>query len=180
MTSTANVETKRRYIRGTPEQRFRARISERKNGCWEYDGYREPKGYGKFGVSPRESVLAHRFAYELFVGEIPDGLFVCHRCDNPPCVNPDHLFLGTLADNNRDMWGKGRGRIPHGRGDEANNVRLTTSQVIEIRRRYKPRVVTQRMLAEEFGVSTHAIGAIISRRNWRHLDHPTIESEVTK
>jgi hypothetical protein len=75
-------------------------------------------------------------------------------------------LLGTIADNNQDMWQKGRGRISHRKGDAANNRKLTSYQVAEIRRRYVPWVVTCKMLAAEFGVSEHAVQAIVQRRNW--------------
>lgn len=77
--------------------------------CWEWMAAREKKGYGKFGVSnPRRLVKASRFVWELERGPIPEGLWVLHRCDHPPCVNPAHLFLGTARDNNRDTASKGR------------------------------------------------------------------------
>ena len=79
----------RKYHRGTPEERFLARVVK-SDGCWEYDGYRF-RGYGKFGVSPKQSVLAHKFAYELWVGPVPDGKHLHHRCGNRACVRPDHL-----------------------------------------------------------------------------------------
>lgn len=76
------------------------------DGCWEWKGFTNPKGYGIIAGSGQ--VLAHRVSYRELVGPIPDGLCVLHRCDNPPCYNPAHLFLGTRADNNRDMRDKGR------------------------------------------------------------------------
>ena len=79
----------RKYNRGTTEERFLARIVK-SEGCWEYDGYRY-RGYGKFGITSTKTVLAHRYAYELWVGPIPEGHLLHHRCENKACVRPDHL-----------------------------------------------------------------------------------------
>lgn len=87
--------------------RFDAKV-ERGEGCWVWTGLRTQYGYGTITNGAGCKLLAHRASWELHVGPIPDGLWVLHRCDNPPCVNPAHLFLGTHADNVRDMWAKGR------------------------------------------------------------------------
>lgn len=164
---TTGTNVTRVYITGAPAERLQARLRKTESGCVEYDGHRDKKGYGRLGLPSQRVVLAHRLAFELEHGTIPAGLHVLHRCDNPPCCNVAHLFLGTLADNNRDMWEKGRGKIPHRSGERANNVKLTAGQVDEIRRLYVPRVVTCKMLAADFGVTHHAIQAIVSGRNWK-------------
>lgn len=85
------------------------------DACWEWMGYRRPQrtsrlGYARMGIGRNQTDYVHRVSYVVHHGPIPDGMFVCHRCDNPPCGNPNHLFLGTQTDNMRDMLGKNRGR----------------------------------------------------------------------
>jgi hypothetical protein len=88
-------------------ERFALRVQKLGDGCWEWQGYQDPVGYGRFRF--RGTMwLAHRVSWVLANGEIPDRLLVCHRCDNPPCVNPGHLFLGTTQDNALDKMSKGR------------------------------------------------------------------------
>jgi hypothetical protein len=91
------------------EERFWAKV-RKSEGCWEWVGSKIPKGYGNIGISyrPPKSALAHRVSWEIHFGPIPGGMFVCHHCDNPGCVRPDHLFLGTNLDNIRDSESKGR------------------------------------------------------------------------
>jgi hypothetical protein len=91
----------------TPERRFDQRFSKQPNGCWEWTAGRNEWNYGVFPIRGR-NVYAHRFAYTRWVGPIPEGQKVLHRCDNPPCVNPAHLFLGTQQANVDDMYAKGR------------------------------------------------------------------------
>lgn len=93
-----------RYPR--PVDRFWPKV-EKGDGCWEWQAHRNPEGYGVIGID-RVPVGAHRVAWELTYGPIPEGIYVCHHCDNPPCVRPDHLFLGTNSDNIIDAMSKHR------------------------------------------------------------------------
>jgi len=146
-------DTRRRY---TLQERFEQRVSKT-DGCWEWIGAKRGNGYGEIGVGKGISPIgAHRLAYELYVGPIPDGLNVCHHCDNPPCVNPDHLFLGNQADNSQDAAAKGR--YSHGN--------LTQYRVDEIRQRHQADGITQRQLADEYGVHYSTISLIVNRKRW--------------
>ena len=137
-------------------------------GCWEFTGYRDPNGYGRIQVKRGRDRLAHRMSWTVLRGAIPEGLDVLHRCDNPPCVNPDHLFLGTAADNHADMIAKGRGRSNPRRGIENNKAKLTEAEVIAIRDLASSGKSTY-AIAEMFGVTRPNIGYIVNGKTWRHL-----------
>lgn len=123
-------------------------------GCWAWIGYTNgPAGYGMLCVGGR-LVLAHRYSYELHNGPIGDGLFVCHSCDNPICCRPDHLFLGTCAENVRDMVSKGRGR----------KSSLSSEQMQAIRERYARGGVSMAALGREVGLSAQSICDIVNGR----------------
>lgn len=142
-------------------ERLWSRCERQPNGCLEWQRYRHPtSGYGQIGRGRREEgiVGTHRAAWEVTHGPIPDGLDVLHRCDNPPCCDPDHLFLGTDADNSADKVAKGR----QARGAALPQTKLSDAQVTEIRRRYDRRFgppkrggrrSNARELAAEFGVT---------------------------
>lgn len=135
------------------------------DGCWSWLGALDRDGYGRMRVGGRKTLRAHRLAWEIETGRPPGSLLVCHHCDNPPCVNPAHLFLGTARDNNRDRVQKGR---PNGSPGESNGVsKLTASQVHEIANLYCTGRFRQQDLAEMFGVSKSAIQLILSGKNWK-------------
>lgn len=122
-------------------------------------------GYGQINYMGRP-MGAHRLAHEAWVGPIPDGMFVCHKCDNPPCINPAHLFAGTPADNWKDCWSKGRAYVlPTLRGDESPNARLTSAQVAEIRERLLSGE-SQTEIGRHYGVGPTAIYSIREGRSW--------------
>lgn len=105
------------------------------SGCVEWVRALNPGGYGRIGKGSRQAgnVVTHRLSWELAHGPIPEGMCVLHRCDNPPCCNPDHLFLGTLSDNTQDMLSKGRGKGHLCAGEANPSARLTDAQVAELR-----------------------------------------------
>jgi len=136
------------------------------SGCWLWPRSVVSAGYGvlRIGKRPGKLLYLHRLAWELWCGPIPDSLFVLHRCDVPRCFNPDHLFLGTHADNMRDASNKGRMR----RGESHADAILNAEQVMEIRRRYCDGE-RKRDLALAFGISRQGIYSIVERHNWKHL-----------
>lgn len=149
--------------------KFLAHIHISQN-CWEWQGART-LGYGRFTLQGgASSSLAHRISWQLENGRIPDGLDVLHKCDNPPCVRPDHLFLGTHQDNMDDMALKGRRKSNPPIGSEHWKAILTEKDVIEIRNRYEYRGYwNQYRLARKYGVRQSVICAIVNRRIWRHI-----------
>ncbi len=136
------------------------------------------EGYGivYIGSSRKDykTTKAHRFSYELYKGKIPKGMLVCHSCDNRGCVNPDHLWLGIIQENNQDMIKKNRGRYPGPynptRGELSGQAKLTQEQVLNIRKRYKIEKCTGTKLAEEYGVFHSTIYNILNNKRWKHLN----------
>jgi hypothetical protein len=140
--------------------------------CWVFVGARLPKGYGiilKGGKRTRGYV--HRLAYELLVGPIPEGLNVCHNCDNPPCFNPSHLFVGTTRDNSLDAKRKGRLRgntITQRRGEANPAAKLQAEDVVQIRSALAAGYL-QKDIATRFGVKQATVSCIRSGKLWRHV-----------
>lgn len=138
------------------------------DSCWEWQGIRHPRDrYGLITLK-RKTLRANRVSYLVCWGVDPGDLSVLHRCDNPPCVNPFHLFLGTPRDNTDDAYRKGR--LAH--GERVGTSKLTEAQVVEILSRYRAGGVLQTTLAAEFGVTKNLINQIVHRKAWRHLAAP--------
>ncbi len=142
---------------------------DKTDGCWIWKGNRSAEGYGQFShKGTYHCALAHRVSFSIHIGAIPDGLYVCHTCDNPICVNPRHLFLGTHSDNMTDMKLKGRAAIAKGEAHRAHV--LTEGQVLEIKALLEQgRRGLPRELAARYGVSRATIEGIKNGRTWRHL-----------
>lgn len=139
------------------KERFWAKVKKGK-GCWHWTANSYLFGYGQFWIG-KKAYLAHRASYLFSRGSIPDGVCVLHRCDNPGCVNPRHLFLGTHTDNMRDKCRKGRaGRL------------LTIPKVKEIRRLYSTGCYSQADLGRRYGVAGELIRRIVRKESWRHID----------
>lgn len=136
--------------------------------CWEWKGAKANFGYGEHIISNRK-VRAHRVAWELTKGTIPIGLCILHKCDNPPCCNPNHLFVGTRADNSDDKIAKGRYRHGIARGEHHGQAILCEEDVLYIRATYNHNTCSQRSLATKFNVTVGTISAIVHRRLWKHV-----------
>lgn len=141
------------------------------NGCWIWKGATCHNGYGYYNCGRDQSgrtfqARVHRLAYALTHGGVMPDALVLHRCDTRNCVNPDHLFLGTPADNTADMYNKGRATI----GEKSSNAKLTERQVREIRDKYATGEYMQKDLAPLYGVTKGNILAIVRRRSWKHID----------
>lgn len=143
-----------------------------RSACIEWFMGKNSNGYGIFNIGGRKNhrqVLAHRMIYEISRGPIPRGMLVCHRCDNPPCVNPEHLFLGTSRDNTLDAWNKGRlPQIPPMPGELNPKAKLTEEQVIEIRRLYASGVF-QKTIGAMFGIKQITVSNITTRKHWKFI-----------
>lgn len=136
-----------------------------KSDCIEWDKCRNKDGYGQVRHESK-TWLAHRLAWYLEKGPIPSNMCVLHTCDNPPCVNVEHLFLGTQKDNMKDMVQKGRARKAS--GENNSNAKLTPSDALEIKALLTQGVVQTRV-AEKFGVSQSQISLIKLGKNWKNL-----------
>ncbi len=156
------------------------------DSCWDWQAYKDGNGYGHFAVwDPIQKVtfgyLVHRISYWLHTGEDPGDLFVCHKCDNPSCSNPKHLFLGTMEDNRQDMIAKRRSAFgdrngsrtrPERKalGERNGHAKLTCDKVVEIRHAYQQGRLSQRKLAKLYNVSKGVIDDVVNHRTWKHVE----------
>ena len=152
---------------------FWSKVTKTPN-CWLWCGAKTYDGYGVIKLR-QQRLRTHRVSWELSFGQIPDGLFVLHRCDNPPCVRPDHLFLGTKQDNNRDAvskgrWANGSDKPDHRRkrGEDSPTAKLNDAQVKELRHLHE-RGTSTRSLAIHFGVGIATVYRTIRRETWKHV-----------
>ena len=168
---------RKRAGRPTYEERAEARLlasfdMQGEDECWPWTATRQPNGYGSFFYQGRRHG-AHRFIYERHHGPIPAGLFVCHHCDNPPCVNPGHLFLGTAADNTADMIRKGRYKVGSRencrRGEDHPDAVLTEADVRDMRAVRAAEGIPYYAIAERFGVAPRTAYLAVTGRTWAHI-----------
>jgi hypothetical protein len=154
---------------GSLEERFWRKVNKRGHDeCWEWIGNKAPNGYGRIqeGGKGSSHLGAHRVSYKLHFGIIPDGLFVMHSCDNPGCVNPSHLSLGTPKENTADMIAKGRKRVVAPAGERHAKAKLTVADVRFIRS--NPHF-SHAALARHFGVGTTTVRNVRSGKNWQNV-----------
>lgn len=155
------------------QQKLWSRV-QKGDGCWNWTGAKLPLGYGYFYWKSLRFYV-HRATWEIFnKSNIPDGMIVCHKCDNPGCVRPEHLFLGTDKTNSDDKVAKGR----HARGRALPRTKLTEEIVVEIRGRYLAGDVSQAQLSEKYGVSQGSIFRLLSGMCWKHVSTHLAETSA--
>lgn len=138
--------------------------------CWEWQGTRMPFGYGLTTGLNGVTTTAHRVAWTIVYGSIPEGMFVLHKCDNPPCVNPNHLHIGTQRDNAGDAIERGRFTyVVAPRGTKVWSNKITEAQVLEIRKLAQKGELRQSVIAKRFGVTSALVSQIKLRRKWKHI-----------
>lgn len=150
-----------------PIERFMAKVEQIPfHTCWEWTGTLNSSGYGWLW-NGNKNQAAHRFSYEYFNGEISEKSLVCHKCDNPACVNPAHLFLGTDAANAKDKVKKGRQSRTNGM-KAGKLCKLKDEDIFEIRK-LRASGLSQQKIADRFGISQFAVSAILMKKRWGHI-----------
>ena len=160
----------------TFKERFENFINKT-DSCWIWSGMINPGGYGiivkefekRNGRRNQKKLLAHRISYEIYKGQIPKELCVCHQCDNRKCVNPDHLFLGTIAENIQDMTNKGRrafGDKVANKGEKNPSAKLTRIDVNKIKSLYAEGNLSQQKIGRMFNVSQRTVSLIVLEKSW--------------
>jgi len=147
-------------------ERFWMNVNKATEGCWVWRGGKTGAGYGALQEN-KKFILAHRLSYEIHNGAIPEGMVVCHKCDNPSCVNPDHLFIGTQAENMLDKKNKGRAKGAH-KGGEHALAKLDSAKVCEIRN-LMASGVKHREITKKYKISMSTLTDIKSGKTWGHL-----------
>lgn len=144
-------------------------ITANPDKCWEWQASCRSDGYGQLNMKNHSPKItsAHRISWEITYGEIPDGMWVLHRCDNRKCVNPSHLFLGTRADNELDKMNKGR----QPSGERVGLHKLTSENVKQIREIYATEKTNQYELAKRYGVNQSVISLIVNRKAWKGVSN---------
>lgn len=151
------------------EDRYWANVNKVEGDCWIWTGAkRNYKGYGTIALPGRGngSITTHRFAWKLAFGDIPEGLHVLHKCDNPSCVNPEHLFLGTNNDNVQDKCKKGR--LNHVKGEKSGVSKLTEKDILLIKQLRKDGLL-HREIAEKLNITKGNVGFILRGETWKHV-----------
>lgn len=153
-----------------PVERFWPKVNKSggPGACWPYTGYINQEGYGQFSLTSQRAINAHRYAYIITNGPLEEGMKVCHKCDNPPCCNPAHLFEGTAMDNVQDMINKGRkvkGKPNPNYGESHHNHLLSSEQIDAIRDLHEKCGWSQRSLARVFNARTATIHLIVHYRS---------------
>lgn len=144
--------------------KLRASSIVNSNGCWVWQKAKIRTGYGRISVN-RKLVYTHILSHRLFKADVPAGMCVLHTCDNPSCVNPEHLFLGTQQDNIKDKMAKGRQAF----GEHGGSAKLSASQVLQIREMYTTGLMTKSAIAREMNVANSTVRSIIDGLTWKHL-----------
>lgn len=158
------------YERQIFELRFWNKIEKQnENGCWIWKGYKDVNGYGHVTIHKPRTAMVHRVMWELTFGKIPAGLLVCHECDNPACCNPAHLFLGTHAENMKDMFAKKRRPTMSFKGSAHPRAKLTEEQVVEIRACRG--VVNYKEVMKKYGIGRSSVYRIWNEpeKHWNHI-----------